>query len=57
MRAEGWESLPQQVSRMSHGREGVRGGDSFPGPYLAFDSVTPIEEIRRQCSCKTGSEP
>ena len=25
----------------SHGREGVMEGNSYPGPYLAFDSVTP----------------
>jgi len=41
----------------SHGREVVRGGDSFLGPYLAFDTVTFVEEIQRWCFCKTGSEP
>jgi len=47
---------PTGVPR-SHGREGVRGGNSFPGPYLAFDSVTPIEGFGVRILARRGVNP
>ena len=39
------------------GRVGVRGGDGFPGPSLAFDLVTPIEDFGVRVLARLGVNP
>ena len=45
------------IGAESHGNEGVRGGNSFPGPYIAFDLVTPIEDLGIRVLARLGVNP